>query len=351
MKVNRMEFLSLLKALSPAIANERNAVRELSHIWMDGIHISAFNDLLGIQIDFPTDFTGGVLGEKLIGIIERSQADTVDVNVDNDAMLLKIGRANIKLECRPIEDWFWKPQVPEEPGYAVTQKFREAVELLLISVGSSNVENPEQRGITVIQDKTGADLYSTDAVTLSWFRIDTGNKPVVVVGTRLIMPTVFTEQLIKLGEAELCFDENAVYCLTEIEPTGEKGNRYDMLVFSKLVADENPVSFTDVVNQHVTDYEGVAVPAALKAQIERAMVLLTEEPLNVEVKDNDLHLYAQTPYGTIDDHLELSHPNVKAKLDAALLNRALEGRELIVLSTEAVVLRGPGAFLHIVAAK
>jgi hypothetical protein len=358
-KVNRVELLGLLKILAPALASPRNSVAELSHLWFDGESVSAFNDVLGIRVAFPTEFTGGFLGEKLIGVLERSRRAEVSVDVEGENATLKIGPARITLTCRPIEDWsgIWEPQVPKEVGYEITDQFREAVDLALVSVGSANVLNPEQRGVTVVQNGKAADLYSTDAVSLSWARIDTGNRPVAPAGSRLILPTPFCEQVTALkGPAELKFDENAAYCLADVVTTGKKAGEdtkaYEMLIFSRLVEDENPVSFEDVVKQHVWEGQGVAVPAQLKLRAERAMVLLSEEPLEVEVEDGQLYLYAQTPYGEVDDVLKFpDHPDAKAKVDAALLHRALDGRERMAISKDSVVLTGPKSFTHIISTK
>ncbi len=350
MKISRLGLLSLLKSLSPALAGAKNSLPELSCVWFSGTHASAFNDVLGIQVTFATEFTGGVLGDKLLGVLERSRAKEVDVAVEGEDALLKIGAARIKLTRRPIEDWFWRPEIPEASGFVVTKLFRDAVDLTLLSVGSASVLNPEQRGITVIQNGKTADLYSTDAVSLSWVRVDTSKQKVMEHTSRLILPTIFCEQLKSLkNEAELRFDENAVYCLTKF---GEGDEQAEALIFSKLVEDDNPVSFEDVVRQHVGDEGGVEVPAQLKLRASRAMVLLGDQPVQIEVDDNHLYLFAQTAYGEVDDVLKIGdHPNVKVKIDMALLHRALDGRERMTIAEHGVVMTGPESFTHIISTK
>ncbi len=350
MKISRLGLLGLLKALGPAIAGSKNQLPELSCVWFSGSHASAFNDVLGIRVAFATEFTGGVLGEKLLGVLERSRAKEVDVVIEGEDALLKIGAARIKLTRRPIEDWFWKPEVPEDAGYAVTKPFRDAIDLLLLSVGSASVLNPEQRGITVIQNGKVADLYSTDAVSLSWTQVDTSKQKVFDHSSRLILPTTFCEQVKSLkNDAELRFDENAVYCLTKF---GEGDDQAEALIFSRLVEDDNPVPFEDVVKQHVTDDKGVEVPTQLKLRASRAMVLLGDQPVQIEVEDNHLYLFAQTAFGEVDDVLKVgNHPNVKIKIDMALLHRALDGRERMTIAEHGVVMTGPESFVHIISVK
>lgn len=362
MKIGRTELLGLVKALSPAVASSRNQLPELAHIWFDGQFASAYDDLLGIKIKFKTEFTGGVLGEKLLGILERSRARDVDIELDGDDLLMKIGAARIKLTRRPISDWFWKPEVPEQDGYGVTKDFQRAIDTVLLSVGASNVLNPEQRGITVIQNGKTADLYSTDAVSLSWAKVDTTNQKVFSHSNRLILPTQFCQQLKGLkSKAELRFDENAVYCLTSavlVEGKKEKDEERpattaEALIFSKLVEDEDPVSFEDVVKQNIADAnERVETPAQLKLRAERALVLLGSEPAELSVDDNHLYLYAQTPYGEVDDVLKIDgHPNVETMIDVSLLVRALDRCDRMAVTKQSLVLSGPNDFLHIIANK
>jgi hypothetical protein len=207
-KFNRLELLRILRALSPALGNSRDPI--LSRVWFDGEHVSAFNDMLGIKIVFPTEFTGGVLGEKLIGVLQRSRARTVYIRGDGDDALIKIGNARITLSRQPIDDWLWKPEVPKRPRFPVTIALRDAIAATLLTVGSANVLNPEQRGITIIQNGKAADLYSTDAVSMSWVRIDS---KVCESGTRLILPTPFCERLTSLkSDAELRFNSHEERC-------------------------------------------------------------------------------------------------------------------------------------------
>lgn len=353
MKINRTELLGLLKMLTPALANSKNQVQELAQIWFSGEHMSAFNDVLGIRIAFATEFTGGVLGEKLIGVLERSRAKEIDLGLDGDDALLKIGAARIKLTRRPIEDWFWQPEIPEGDGYIATKTFREAIDAALLSVGTSNTLNPEQRGITIIQNGKAADLYSTDAVSMSWVTMDTSKQPLFDHSDRLIMPTLFCEQIKSLkGDAELRFDENAVYCLTAVDPSGKKESLHDVLVFSKLIEDENPVAFDDVVKQHVNGEEGVEIPTQMKLRAERAMVLLGNQPVELEIADKNLYLYAQTPYGEVDDVLKIGdHPEIKVKIDVSLLVRAFDSCDRMRVAKNGVVMTGPKGFTHIVATK
>jgi hypothetical protein len=357
MKIDRKELLAILNRCAPALSSNKNQLEELSCFWFSGKHVEAYDDLIGVRVDFKTEFTGGVRGEKLLRILDASFEDDVEVEEADDANFdLKIGEAWIKLASRKYDDWFWEPKVPEDEGYIVTKEFIEAVKLTLISVGEARIQNPEQRGITIIQNGAGvADLYSTDAATISYMPVVAKDS---VFSTfdheRVILPTEFCEQLLKIGEgAELRFDENAVYCLAEVEFGGKSRN---VLLFSKLVPDDSPEDIAGTVKFYDKP-GGFPIPNKMSPVLDRATVLLGDgAPLLLSVKEGFLYLYAESPqYGEVDDRLPLkgleNQNELKVKVDPALVKRGLEGRETMMVADNCLLLRGPGKFLHIVSLK
>src|SRR5215469_12883210 len=238
MKINRIVLVSTLKLASAALASEKNAVIELFHFWFDGKYVSAFNDILGMRFSLETDFTGGVSGDKLLGILENSRAKEVSLEKDKDNNLkLKAGSALITFALRPIEDWFWNPEVPKEDGYKITPAFINAIELTLLSVGNGKILPTEQKGITVIPlDGFNAELYSTDAITASRSCIETDR---LISPNRIIIPTPFCEQIKKFVaiNSRLLFDDNAIYCVGEVFIESIKS---EFLLFSRLIEDDNP---------------------------------------------------------------------------------------------------------------
>lgn len=370
MKLPRKELLEVLKRVKPALSSNSNAVVELSHFWFDGKYVSAFDDIIGIRVEFETEFTGGLPGDKLLGIIENSRARTVEIeSIENGNMQLKAGRTIVKFTSRPIDDWFWKPELPDTGEYKTTKEFLEAVDLTLVSVGTGRVLNPEQRGITVIQNGASADLYSTDAVTISWMKVPTDKDGVysTMDHTRLILSTPFCEQLkqFKPG-AKLSFSENAVYCTSEIvvgqDVIEEKGKektvdkKANILVFSKLVDDEDPVPFEEVINKYAKGNASFSVPEGFGLALDRALVMLeTGKPAEISIEDDFLFLLAETPHGNVDDQVKLKdiegQKDITVKVDLSLLRRGLDGRERMAVNRDCLVLKGPGDFVHVVATK
>lgn len=360
MKINRAALLSALKFASPALAGDKNAVEELSHFWFDGKYLSAYDDLIGVRLEFPTEFTGGVRGDKLVGVLENSRALTVTLEPEDDGnLVLKAGSAIITLALRPIEDWFWTPQLPDEDGYRVDKDFLSAISLALMSVGSTKIMNPEQRGVTVIEQDGDVDFYSTDSLAISWMRVPSNNGRVLGQGmSRCILPTQFCELFTKTMKAgaQVIFDESAVYAFDTVKLGTEKNEQEaQMMLFSKLVDDENPLPFERVVQDYISAKGSFLIPKRLRMSVDRALVMLESgQATDLSVKDGSLLLYAKTDHGIVDDELELekfNHPDIKIRIDFGLLKRALDGREKMTVTNECLIMTGPTGFYHIVASK
>ena len=55
MKINRIELLSILKTAAPALSSNKNLVEVMAYFWFDGKTVSAYDDMIGIQVNFEQD--------------------------------------------------------------------------------------------------------------------------------------------------------------------------------------------------------------------------------------------------------------------------------------------------------
>jgi hypothetical protein len=370
--------------VSPALAGEKNQVRELHNFWFDGTHISAFNDILGIRMEFESDFEGGVNGNHLLGILEKSRARNVRLELDakeDGVLVVKAGSATARLALMPISDMLWNPSIPKDEGYTVTKEFLVGVNRCLLSVGTAKVLTPEQRGVTLIQNTSEFNIYSTDAVSLSWVKLK-GNSS-LGEDERCIIPTEFCEQLKNLGPigSKLRFDANSVYCdsavlVAEVVDTTKKDDKdpprekviVKSLLFSALVEDEDVVDFSKHIAGYIKGKGNFTIPGGMKMSIDRAMVILDEDqPINLKVgkeyKDDDqkvvfIFATAEDQHGKINDIIDIKeeeddHPEIQVRVDAKILKRGLDSCKYIMITNECVVMRSvpSEAFIHIVATK
>lgn len=363
MKMAREVLLRILNTAKPALAS-KNPLMELTHYWFDGEQVSAYDDVIGIQCALKTDFRGGVPGDLLLGVLEKSLSKEVSLDLAEDGKNLSVRAGSFRLDLAvlPIEDRVWTPE-PQDWQHAakLSAEFVEALDLVMISVGDEKSGNPEQRGVTLIPQSGAVDLYSTDARSLSWVRVAVEEALWSSFDLdRCIFPTPFCEQLIKIFDRErtlLVAGENAVHVQTYVGVDKETGAQHQTLLFARLVDDPAPVDFAGVVDKHLTSTHFVPIPARLELALDRALVVLSRVGQNVpaqfSVENHGIFLEAETQLGRIEDGVSLEgeavHPDISVKADPGLIRRALAGRRGLTFSAQSVVLRGPDNFYHIIA--
>lgn len=366
MKFNRQILLNTLKTAAPALAGEKNQVKELSHFWFDGDYVSAFNDILGIRVECVTEFVGGVNGEHLLGILENSPARELHLEEENGTLIIRVGGAIIKLAVLPIADMLWKPAVPKADPYIISQGFMEAVDMCLLSVGKSKVLTPEQRGVTLIQTNT-LNAFSTDAVSLSCMLIE--GDAALLEGERCILSTPFCEQLSNIGgeSAALYFTASSVYCdsAVVVAEVDDKQETKKALLFAKLIEDDDPIDFNSHVARYMKAAKGaVVIPTGFRLSVDRAMVILSEgQPVTLKIKKDhkddefkSIFIYStgDEQAGEVDDAILLSdnnHSDIEVLIDAKVLKRGLENRKVMMITEDCVIMLGPEKFTHIIATK
>ena len=364
MKINRIELLSILKTAAPALSSNKNLVEVMAYFWFDGKTVSAYDDMIGIQVDFEQgEFTGGLQGDKLLGLLENSLAVNVIITVeDKNILRVKAAKTVVDFPLKPIEDWIWNPELPDTKPYKVTEEFLNMISLLLLSVGNGKVMNPEQRGITVVPGKGHSDFYSTDALTLSWMRLKG-----TVVSDRVVLATPFCEQIkssVSVG-SKLYVDSTdeggGVYCECSVEIA--KDVTVSVLLFGRLILDENPEShdFEAAIRENPITDTAFNVPSKLKGALDRALVFIRAEKMMTigvgpKIKgDGEMVYLKSAPEDEIDfnDYVDLDsteHPDISAKVEPQLLRRALDGREKMAVTDSTIILSGPGDFIHIISA-
>lgn len=360
MKTLRTDFLKTLNIVKAALSSG-SQLQELTHLWFDGKFVYAYDEILGIRAPLETDFTGGVRGDLLLGMLEKNSAKNLTIDLDDGELCVTAGSAIIKFTVLPFDNFkeIWAPKEPNwDESFQITEDFLKGIDLTLFSVGDSKVLNPEQRGVTIIQkEESCIDFYTTDSKTISWSRIPTKDFIFSSKRKRCVILTSFCEQLTKVADKgdSLSIDESTVSFLT----------KENVFVFSRLVEEsEDPADFEGYMKNYTDVDLYIPVPGKLNLALERASLLTskgTSELIPVEFnitrrkkKEEEiptLNIYAKTPYGEIDDDIELEgeHSKIKLNADPSLFKRALDGRTRLAIREECIVLTGPDNFFHIIA--
>jgi len=363
MRVTRSLLLAVTELASPALGTAKNLVPGLSHFWFDGDTLTAFNDILGIRVAFLSDFTGGVEGERLLGILKNSTAKNVTLEARTErrreVLSVEIGSVVVTLPLRPVTESLFHEQFPDDiqRECLVDKPFIDKIKLVMLSCGNKKLASPAERGVTIIQGKSHVDAYATDEVTVSWVRLD--NCAVMLPG-RVIWPRDFCDYLVRyFGDGTRVFvTEDAVWCQTAKDSDG-----YNVTVYARLIEDNTPSDFAAFVGRY-KDAVAVAfkIPGDLSKALLRAEAMLPEkasvelEVTEVTGDDGDvrvLRLYSDTATGVFDDMVELDgaagHAELRVLADVKLIRRALSGRTSLAITGGCVVLTGPEGFFHFIA--
>lgn len=346
MKIPRQELESKLSLAAPALAS-KELMEELVQFWFTGEVVVAYNDIIGIDMPFKTDFEGGVRGSLLLGLLGKSRAKDVTVESAEDGkdLVFKAAGAKLQVALLPMAQSLWQfPEVDEKAMFRVDPDFVKMLERSMLSVGD-NTSVADQLGVTIISEEGGLDFYSTDSKTITCGSM---KMPKGYSAGRVILPTVFCQQFVKL-----CKDGGKLL-LTKDSVVAQ--NAAGVRLWSRLVDAPRPLDFASAINTHLPNgykKKMTPIPSRLKLAIERVVVVLTGhsgEPIEMKLDPEYLRLYAKTANAEIKDvlRLEKPHEEITALMDPELIRRALPECESMMLTERCLVMVHGDNFIHLI---
>lgn len=303
----RLELTSKLETIAPALLPDA-IVPAMSQVWFRGNHAMAYNDTIALSVPLETDFTGAVPGETLIKVLKKSLAKQVELTAMGPALEVKAARTRLKLALSDPESFiFTMPKTEKYWGldFDYGQKFIQALEHLMLSVGDDPLQ-PDQCGVTIIQDHQDTLLYTTNRSTIAHAKIT--NLLLLKDGARVILPTAFCQQILKLREAEAMGlyigEEHACFYAGKVE------------LWGRLLTSKDPLDFVAVTKRFLPEkLELVPVPTNLARIVERILVVSDdkEASMRMSVKDSRCSFELSSARGEILDSVPLpDHPDVTA---------------------------------------
>lgn len=347
----RVALLDALNTVKPALA-AKDLIEELTHVWFDGQTLVAYNDAdLGISVPFKTDFSGGVRGSLLLGLLHNSRAKEVQLEPGDDGQLkLVAARTRGKLSVLDAERSVWQfPPVSTKDSFEITKDFLRALKAVLVSVGN-DTSIPEKLGVTVVSDG-GVRMYATDSKSIATVKVAAPKGKWLKRGQRVVLPTAFCEQVLRL-----CADGGFMEIAAD---AAIAGNADGVLVYARLVDCPHPLDFAGVFAQQMGLPEGAEfeVPTKLALALDRAIVLLdgvVGESVSLSIAGGKLRLEATVEgRGNIKDFITVPDdaPDMAILVDPVMIKRALPYAATLAVTESAVMLAGPDDFVYLVSAK
>lgn len=334
--MNRAELVKTLELVKPALATT-NMVPIFQCFNFNEGSVSAYNDTIAIVGPSEFEWACGIHGATLLGLISNSKVDDLDINLDRDTAIIKLGKTVSKLPSQSYEDFIF--EIPDDKWdfkIPFTEGFANALSMCLETVSTDETQ-PKLHGISIKGDR----MFSCNGDTITRVQLKNGVK------SQVLMPTPFCSAVLKLWSSlsmtkgTIQFNDEWIFA-----------NLGEWAVYGRVLEIADPIDFEALIKRTIkSDVSVQAVPANLSEALSRARVLSDPESqmTKVSIEKGKLTLLTETHMGEIKDLLVLKgHPDVGANINAAHLQRALQYCDQIAFHENCVVLEQAPDVLQLV---
>lgn len=333
--MKRTDLLGKLKQVSPALA-DTDMLPIMTCIWFEQDTVTAYNDRIGITVDFDSEFSGAVHGDTLIKLLDFSHQDEVDLVIHDGNLIIASGKAKkITLAAHSVDRRLFKmPAAGKNPLKVNLKEFAEALQTCQRSVSDATT-SPEYRGVTLVPNGDLVHLFTVNGATMTnvLIKIDGLDRPVV-------LPHKFCSQFGNFAVDGAHFEINTEerYALV----VGSQGSLY-----GKLIEVDKPLPLIKTLNDLAGDDKlklMIAVPAGMVNMLNCASTVIDDvntDKTQIAVVNGTMTLTSKGIKGENIDHAKIDkgHPDITVRVNPKLLKIGLDdGLEFILLGKKAAVM-------------
>lgn len=350
---DREKMLQALEVAKLAI-DQREFIPILAHFCFQGKSITAYNDFIGIQVAFQTNFVCALQANILLSLLNSVESKEVDIGFTDQRVFFKSGKARTGVRARlpymEEEDFFFKwPNMRRLNKHELTKsqaaKFFEGLELCLSSVGD---QTPAQMGITLGHKDGQLRMYSTNNKAISTYSMKDWGEGF----DNKILSTTFCKALLKArdayGEKHVNFsmaDDFVLVCFG-----------HNCKVYGKLINNKDPLDFEKVINAYVPkEYKTKRqeIAAGLEDGFNRALLILSHDLSKMVTVGLDLKtvtVEASSPLGKLKSGAKFAKEFKRDKfsVDAELACKAIAGASHVYFGKQAIIF-SKGSYMHLLA--
>ncbi len=208
MNLNRKAFLGQLEQLAPAIVNG-SKIPALANMWFDGENAHAYNGGLGIMVPLATDFSFGVPGKLLLGIVGGKDTEEVEIRANGEGAYIGMGKSKVTLNTLPMEAVAWPYKLPKDnsPSITLTEDFIGGIRRVL-PIQPTKKNRLEHYGVMLFAVAEGCLICTIDSQVLASYIVSPVSLP--AAAHKIILPWLFAEQLV-----EQCKPGDVLYVLED----------------------------------------------------------------------------------------------------------------------------------------
>lgn len=290
MKLDRKETLGGLARTRPALGPSGD-LPQMQHFWVGKTAVRAYNGALGISVDLKLGLEGGLPGNTLMGLLNSSSADTVNVAVKDDVVSLGIGRAKAKLPLLPADadPWAFPAKMATDAWQIVlTEEFITALDYVM-QVEADKPTKTEHRGVMLypVKKKKLLQLFAVHDTAIARAEVKGGlpdDKPV-------LMPRKFLTEVVKQMEPDSVLYLLPDYVIAK-SPT--------VTIYGHLLEAEGVLNLDEVLSPYMASAELVQIPDELDWALKRAMIVANNEVPLVRLTADAGKLTVNGKYGLGD---------------------------------------------------
>lgn len=350
MQIEREALKAAIEAVKPAVASS-GSVPEVKNVWWDGTSMSGYNHALGIKVPWKWDLPpGGVLASALLGVLESSSAEKVDLAMASGFLTVKGGKSTIKLQVMDGKANPWPPSFKASAKTAqcsveLTEELVTGLKRARV-VKASNPVRPEHYGIVLFPDKEFLALYSTDSRTMAEVRIDGEFDKEL---DRVVLPFPFVQQLLGLEVS------TPVYFMGDAIVAAEKGGA---LICSNMLDSSDVWDLPKLVDDLSKDFDAAAVmPEGWNEALNRAEALAGGKDesylkLVMSSKTKEAVLTGKLAYGSLEEKFSFPGkvPSGTITVELSALRSLTRDVASFSIAKSALIINGKNGELYLIAA-
>lgn len=339
------DLLRVLELTKPCLSNHA-LVQMLSHFCFDKETVTTFNGTQATVALFESDLECGIPGDIFYKLV-TSYATSENINIiqKDKEVVVKVGGNEAKLATISKDDFIFDlPNTDGLPYFKLTSDFVLGLDKCLMSI-SDNPATKNIYGLTLINTKKEANLYSTDLKTLCKFSLPS----LMPKAFKVLLPKLFVLLVTIFGkenEGEVYIGEDFITIFFA-----------DVVLYTKVQTEIDFLDYELEIQRHLVDNMVFQKRTeSFLPCLSRALIFLSSEIdqfITITANKKALELFTQSPYGNLRENVDLEKalPGMKFRMDAKLLeNGLLATKEFIFRqTTEGTVFVGrDDEFLHLI---
>jgi hypothetical protein len=267
MEFVRENLLATLKLVAPALNDKQPMVPVMSHLCFDGKHVVAYDGVVALHAPCTLDFVGALPGTLLLSMLGASAVKLVDIEATESEVVVKLGRAKLKLASLPEADFVFSPPYYRKGStrLVLDENLLDAFRLVARSAGVS--DDVSRSGITMKFVSRGVILYASDDRTLARCQVDLGG--VLPDAESIIIPERFYSLMLKMEPKELLITKSG-----DLVALSQDANP---ILFGRVQQGANPDQYESVFGSaHWQDVPKTLMGEFLPRCLERAKLVNSE---------------------------------------------------------------------------